>query len=241
VFRAAVQGRTLRFRLVGINNQNFVMQDEQTGSWWQQVTGEAIFGPLRGARLELVPHDEVSFAIWKGEHPIGRVLLPDPEIERQAEYAPADWDEGMTTRATVMPLPADSPLPARALVVGVEAGGASKAYPLERVQEARALVDTVGGVPIVVVVAEDGRSVRAFDRRVDGQDREFVLVPGTGLPVLVDLLSGTEWSFAGEALRGPLSGRRLSRVPFLLDYWFDWQTYHPDTEVHRVWTPRARP
>ena len=96
----------------------------------------------------------------------------------------------------------------------------------------------MGGVPIVVVVAEDGRSVRAFDRRVDGQDREFVLVPGTGLPVLVDLLSGTEWSFAGEALRGPLSGRRLTRVPFLLDYWFDWQTYHPDTEVHRVWTPR---
>ena len=23
----------------GINNQNFIMRDEQTGSWWQQVTG----------------------------------------------------------------------------------------------------------------------------------------------------------------------------------------------------------
>lgn len=241
MFRSAVNGRTLRFRLVGINNQNFVMQDEETGSWWQQVTGEAVFGPLKGARLELLAHDEVSFAIWKSDHPRGRVLQPDPAIEQQQEYAPADWDERMTSTPTVTALPADSPLPARTLVVGVEVNGESKAYPLDRVREARALVDVVGGTPIVVVVADDGRSVRAFDRRVDGREREFVLVPGAGLPLLVDLATGTEWSFAGEGLRGPSAGRRLTRVPFLLDYWFDWQTYHPDTVVYRVWTPRARP
>ena len=93
MFRAAVQGRTLRFRLVGINNQNFVMQDEQTGSWWQQVTGEAIFGPLRGARLELCRTTRCRSPSGRASIPFGRVLLPDPEIERQAEYAPADWDE----------------------------------------------------------------------------------------------------------------------------------------------------
>ena len=241
MFRSVVHGRPLRFRLVGINNQNFVMQDEETGSWWQQVTGEAIFGPLSGARLELLPHDEVAFAIWKREHPSGQVLRPDPAIEQQQEYAPVDWDERMSSAPTVTTLPPGSPLAARTLIVGVEANGRSKAYPLERVREARALLDTVGGVPIVVVVADDGKSVRAFDRRVDGMDREFVLVPGTGVPLLVDLLSGSEWSFAGEAVRGPLTGRRLARVTFLLDYWFDWQTYHPDTEVHRAWTPRKRP
>jgi hypothetical protein len=241
VFRAAVQGRTLRFRLVGINNQNFVMQDEETGSWWQQVTGEALFGPLKGAKLDLVAHDEVAFAIWKDEHPGGRVLAPDAEIEGRREYAPLDWDEKMASTPTVTALPADSPLPARTLVVGVEVNGQSKAYPLDRVREARALVDTVGGVPIVVVVAEDGRSVRAFDRRVEGAEREFVLVPGTGRPMLVDLATGTEWTFAGEGVRGPSAGRRLARVTFLLDYWFDWQTYHPGTEVYRAWTPRPRP
>jgi hypothetical protein len=241
VFRSAVHGRPLRFRLVGINNQNFVMQDEETGSWWQQVTGEAVFGPLKGARLEQVPHDEVSFAIWKGEHPGGRVLRPDPAIEQQQEYAPVDWDERMVSTPTVTMLPPGSPLAARTLIVGVEVNGRSKAYPLDRVREARALIDTVGSVPIVVVVADDGRSVRAFDRRVDGIEREFVLVAGTGPPVLVDVTTGTEWSFAGEALTGPLAGHHLTRLTFLLDYWFDWQTYHPDTEVYRVWVPRARP
>ena len=35
----AVDGRRLHFHLAGINNQNFIMQDEETGTWWQQVTG----------------------------------------------------------------------------------------------------------------------------------------------------------------------------------------------------------
>ena len=53
------------------------MQDEATGSWWQQITGEAIFGSSKGQRLKPVPHDELSFALWKLEHPYGRVLRPD--------------------------------------------------------------------------------------------------------------------------------------------------------------------
>ena len=65
MFRSAVQGRTLRFRLVGINNQNFVMQDEETGSWWQQVTGRSFAGPMAGAQLTLLPHDEVAFQMPK--------------------------------------------------------------------------------------------------------------------------------------------------------------------------------
>ena len=47
-------GRVLNFYLAGINNQNFLMRDKETGTWWQQITGKAIFGPLKGAALELV-------------------------------------------------------------------------------------------------------------------------------------------------------------------------------------------
>ncbi len=73
-----MDGRTLHFHLNGINNQNFIMRDEETGSWWQQVSGEAIFGPLKGKKLKAVAMDELSFALWKREHPAGRVLRPDP-------------------------------------------------------------------------------------------------------------------------------------------------------------------
>ena len=59
----------MKFRLSGINNQNFLMTDEETGSWWQQISGVAVAGPLKGRRLTRVFHDEVAFRLWLREHP----------------------------------------------------------------------------------------------------------------------------------------------------------------------------
>src|SRR4029079_15609139 len=81
------------FSRSGINNQNFVMRDEQTGTWWQQVSGLAIQGPLQGKRLTLIPHDALMFAQWKTEAPGGRVLKTDPKIVKEEEYEPADWED----------------------------------------------------------------------------------------------------------------------------------------------------
>jgi hypothetical protein len=125
-------------------------------------------------------------------------------------------------------------------VVGIRVGTVSKAYPLDRLRQLRAIVDEVATTPLVVVVAEDGRSVRVFDRRVTGRTLEFVVSPREGRPVLFDLETASEWDFTGTATSGELRGARLARVPFLLEYWFDWQTYHPQTELFTTWQP-ARP
>src|SRR5215210_3589558 len=105
------------------------MRDEETGSWWQQVSGECVLGPLKGKRLRMVEHDELTFTTWRGEGG-GRVLKPDPKIQAAGRYVPADWEQrvGKMPVATTL-ADADAVLPARTLVVGVEAGGAAKAYP----------------------------------------------------------------------------------------------------------------
>ena len=126
MWEATVDGRVLQFRLWGINNQNFIMRDEETGSWWQQVSGECIFGELKGKRLKLFDHDELTFATWKREGEGGRVLRPDPRLLAKNKYAPADWERRMqgVPVATTLADPNEK-LPARTLVVGVEAGGAA--------------------------------------------------------------------------------------------------------------------
>jgi Protein of unknown function (DUF3179) len=73
VWETTVNGRVLHFHIAGINNQNFIMIDEETGSWWQQVTGTAILGPLQGTQLRPVVFDELSFGLWKHENAGGRV------------------------------------------------------------------------------------------------------------------------------------------------------------------------
>lgn len=232
MWRAEIDGRKLRFHLTGINNQNFLMHDEQTGSWWQQVTGEALHGPLRGRRLELVFHDEVSYGLWRREHPRGRVLRPRQGVPWR-EFS-QDWEADTAKLPVVTPVRTGDPLAPRELVVGIRMGAAAKAYPFAALQRQSPIVDTLGGVPIVLVVGEDGRSVRAFERRVDGRELNLFARPGASPLRLVDAETGSEWSFAGEAANGPLIGKKLPPVFVLKSYWFDWRAHQPETAVYKL-------
>jgi hypothetical protein len=232
VWKRTLDGRVLTFRLFGINNQNMVMRDDQTGSWWQQATGEAIQGPLRGKRLEGVLHDEISFAVFRRERPGGRVLRPASDF--RASYAPADWERRMKKRnvRTVTPTTPGDPLPPRTHVVGVAIDGRAKAYPFPSIRTAGPVNDVVGGVPIVVVVGEDRKSVRVFERTLDGRRLEFFAKAGTRPRVLVDAETGSEWDFSGTATSGPLVGSTLGKVKALKEYWFDWKLHRPHTSLY---------
>jgi hypothetical protein len=231
VWETTVDGRTLHFHLAGINNQNFIMRDEETGSWWQQVSGEAILGPLKGRRLKPLPQDEISFALWKREQPHGRVLRPDPRAAKR--YAHADWEAGIA-KMPVATRVSDTRLDLRELVVGIVVNGRAKAYRMIDVQQQNPIIDSVGGVPLIIVAAADGRSVRSFKRTVDGKPMDLFARPDPQSITLVDSSSGSEWDFAGRAVRGPLTGRQLERIEVLRDYWFDWRTYHADTLIYRA-------
>ena len=209
----------LHFHLAGINNQNFIMRDEETGSWWQQVTGEAILGPMKGTRLKPVSQDEVSFAIWRAEQPRGRVLRPSGHLDD------ADWESQIAKLPTVTPL-VDRRLAARDVVIGIVIDGVAKAYSREKIVAQSPVIDTLGRTPIVIVAAGDKRSIRAFSRVVDGRTLELFAASD-----LVDKETGSHWDFSGLATSGPLAGKRLQKIDFLTDYWFDWKTYHPTTLV----------
>ena len=224
-----MDGKPLTFRLWGINNQNFIMRDAETGSWWQQVSGEAIQGPLKGRRLPPVIHDEVSFGIWRREHPAGRVLRPDPGHED--DYESRNWERRMKRVRTVTPVAAGDPLVPRSTVIGVTIDGRSKAYPFATARAQTVVLDTLGGVPIAVVVADDHASVRVFDRRVDGRALELLAKPESEPLRLVDAETGSEWDFSGTAVSGPLAGRTLTKVRALKEYWFDWKIYQPSTAL----------
>jgi hypothetical protein len=234
VWETTVNGRQLHFHLAGINNQNFIMRDEETGSWWQQVTGEAIQGPLKGQRLRPVFHDELTFGLWKREKPEGRVLRPNDQIAQAGKYAPANWEERMANVPVTTSFALDKSLAPRTLVIGLTVNGVSKAYPLDALVKQNLVIDEVGGVPIFIVIGDDQRSVRAYERIVDERKLEFFVKPNAASRALVDAETGSEWDFTGKATSGPLSGKQLKQIAVLNDYWFDWQTYHPRTLVYQL-------
>jgi Protein of unknown function (DUF3179) len=232
VWGSIVHGRLLHFRLYGINNQNFIMRDQETGTWWQQVSGKAILGPLKGKQLELIPFDELSFLTWRREHPGGRVLRPDPQIASLNKYAPANWEERIARLPTVTSVSDEEPFPPREIILGIQLNGASKVYPLAAIQEQILIVDRVGGVSLMVVQGEDRLSIRAFETTVDGRNLDFFTQQGSSPMKLVDSKTASEWNFEGEAVFGPLKGKRLKKVAILKDFWFDWKQYHPETAIY---------
>ena len=234
MWETTVDGQVLHFRLAGINNQNFIMRDEETGTWWQQVSGKAIQGPLKGKQLKGVFHDEISFSIWKREQPQGRVLKPDERILASNQYAKPDWEARVGGMRVVEGTDIDQRLAPRTLVIGVSVDGKSVAYPLTALQKQSPIIDMVGSVPIVVVLGDDKRSVRAFERTVDGRRLEFFQKTENNQFQLIDAETGSTWNFEGKAIAGPLSGRQLKKVFVLEDYWFDWRIYHPDTTIYTL-------
>ena len=103
VFRAEVKGRTLHFQYDRMVGANEVQKDLETGSSWQQATGEAIDGPLKGTRLTLYPVVRTTWAEWRKRYPNTMVLKPLPgssrgRTERSPDYRPALTAAGNSRR-----------------------------------------------------------------------------------------------------------------------------------------------
>lgn len=207
------------------------MRDEETGSWWQQISGEAIQGKLKGQKLEPIDFDEISYGIWKRENPNGRVLRPDEEKLAENEYE-ADWETKVEKMPVRIGAKLDKTLEPRTLIVGLEINGNSKAYPFSAIEKQNPILDTVGGKKIVLILAGDKRSVRGFEREIDGKTLEFFIKPDT--KELVDAETASVWDFSGKAVSGEMSGKQLKKITVIKDYWFDWKIYHPDTELYSL-------
>lgn len=213
------------------------MRDDETGTYWQQISGRAIAGALAGTQLEPVYSDELTFAVWRREEPQGTVLKPVSPYA--TKYEPKDWEVHVASMPAVINFP-KSGVPSRELVLGVAAFGASRAYPVSRVLAEKLVEDHVGTEAVIVVVGPDGKSLRVFRAALPGGAAapEYYRKTGGAADVahaslFIDAATGSEWAFDGCAVSGKLAGRCLEPVEALKDYWFDWRNYHPDTTVFR--------
>ncbi len=229
MWRAESGGLRLKFHLAGINNQNFLMRDEETGTYWQQISGAAVSGPLAGRHLTLIPSDELTWALWKAEQPRGTVLNDLAPFVSQ--YSRKDWDVRMRRAPTVLTY-AEKGVGQRDIMLGIQAFGVSRAFPYDAILKDKLVEDHVGSEPVILVVGPDGQSVRVFQRRIPGVTEvpEFYRVTPASF---MDDATGSSWNFQGCAVSGKSEGKCLARVEVIKDYWFDWRHYNPATTVYR--------
>jgi len=233
VFRAEVKGRTLHFQYDRMVGANEVQKDLETGTSWQQATGEAIDGPLKGTRLKLYPVVRTTWAAWRKRYPQTMVLKPlsgyaermpsrSKRIKEVTRLGPAGAPNGA--------LVVDTRLPARETVAGLEVGRETVAYPFSALRVARVVNDRVGGLPIVIVHQPSSDTTTAFDARAQGKVLTFQPANDEASSV-IDLDTRSTWNAYGLCLEGPLKGTQLKHVILVPQFWFAWSQFHQGTRV----------
>jgi len=130
------------------------------------------------------------------------------------------------------------------IVVGVNYGNESKAYPLFILTWHEIVNDEIGGLPISVTYCPLCYTNQVFERTINGQITELGVsgkLYNSNL-VMYDRLTESYWSQAiGLAIMGELTGTQLNKIPFDVMFWSDWKTLYPNTLVLTPETGHLRP
>ncbi len=245
VFPRTVDGEVFEFGVSGnLRNSDLIMYDRQTQTWWQQLTGEAIVGALAGKQLDILPAAIISFEDFRQAKPNGLVLSRDTGFSRNYGQNPYAGYDRADTPPFLFDGQADNRLLPKERVVAVTIGETAAAFPFAVLEEEQVVNYEVGAQDVVVFhkkgtrsaldksAIRDSKDVGAtgvFDPHLEGQKLTF---KAEGDRIL-DEQTGSAWNILGEAVEGPLAGKRLRRIVHSDHFWFAWAAFEPDTRVYQ--------
>jgi Protein of unknown function (DUF3179) len=239
VFRAASKGRDLQMDNAGVVGGNEVFQDRETGSRWQQSSLQAISGPLKGEHLELYPFLLTDWKEWHRLHPDTLVLKPLPGYADRIPEKNEMIRRGLSGAGSAPPgvLRVDDRLKPRTMILGLDVGDSSEAFPLTVLREARVIHDDLGGQPVLIVHQPSSDTTTAFNARSKGKTLQFRATNAEATE-LTDKETGSHWDAYGKCISGPLKGARLEALILEPEYWFAWSEFHAETKIYSA--PQAK-
>jgi hypothetical protein len=185
-----IDGKLHHFSNVGLYDGLFVMQDAETKTLWNHITGEAMYGPLVGrnlgrvgnllqinvkqalaidSKIQIAISDRIYFAggrkFGSGGLPLGgsRQNGPNPDVEMGARFVPTLGKE-------------DPRRPRMELGLGVWTSATHRYYPMERIRErGRALIDQLDRRKVLIYIDSETNTpaalfVNASSAKIDGNE-----------------------------------------------------------------------
>jgi len=219
-----VDGQRLTFIVSGkLWRNSMVMQDRETGTLWNHVTGEALDGPLAGEQLEMVPAVQTTWGAWRGEHPQTQALVKPAGLQA-SHYADYFADESRMGMFAVEWL--QERMPGKTKIFGIKLGPETVALPVESLPVGSLKQLELDEEPLVIHHGPGG--ARAYLAKVGGRKRSF---EKKGDEVR-DRETGSTWDLGtGKAVGGPAKGAQLEEIVVHVAFWFAWSSFFPRTAV----------
>ncbi len=218
VFEPLVNGKKESFRLVGMDHFNAMLEDETTGSWWQQATGKAITGKLKGLQLPEVHSTQTSLAQWMKLYPQSKVMQADPAFI-DAYDSTLKFESGESRRKLTG---TDSlSWKDKSWVLGIKSGVQSRAYDWNRLKKERVINDQLNAKQLAIILAPDDKSFFAFE----------LPEPGGSVSLKSDTVVFNNKHFRLDG-RGLDTSFSLKPVQASQEFWHSWRTFNPGTSKY---------
>jgi len=225
---SGVNGKLETFRPVGMDHFNAMFEDGSTKSWWQQATGLAIAGPLKGNHLTEIPSHQVSLASWIRNHPGSTIMQPDTTFKKDYDDL-ADYDKG-TVKSHLEKRDSAS-WKMKSWVVGIKTSGLEKAYDWNDLLKEFYIQDTIGRHPILLLLEKDTLSFHAYNRSFRNQTLYFMWDKVADL--LTDSNTHSIWNGNGHCISGSLKDVQLDTLSAYQEFWHSWKQFHPYTTQYK--------
>lgn len=133
-----VEGQRYHFQVGGLYNGVAILTDDETGTYWDHITGQAVYGPLEGAQLEAWSLEMTTVAAACRQEPELRVLRSHqrPIFRRVMRFG--QWTFGKTGYLpklfTQTMAPEDPRLPRMTMGLGVVVDEIARFYPRSEIE-----------------------------------------------------------------------------------------------------------
>ncbi len=222
-----VDGKVLHFEARGLYDGVSLLRDNETGSFWHHITGAAMYGPLKGARLRISNLLQMTPKEALDAYPGIRIAISDrPMRQRRWGASLADRLGGMLSdgfRRTMHGEDTRRPSMDVGLGIWTEDPLLSRYYPLETVQESHDVVlDELGGRRVAVYFSPASHGLMAMYTDAERAEwREDALYLSNG-----DVLRN-------GVLYGPEGERKTIERPLQqFTRWYGYALTFPKTEIY---------
>ncbi len=214
VYEPIVNGHYDKFRLVGMDHFNAMLEDGSTGSWWRQSTGEAIAGKMKGAVLREFESRQMTVNKWFELYPNALIMQPDKAFlnryDSLARFEQGKIEGGLTGTDTLS-------WKSKSWVIGVHIGNLYKAYDWNQLKKEKIINDEIGKTPILLILLSDGQNFAAFERP---SNEIFAIRNDT-------LFSNEEtYDVFGRKIKEP--SKKLKNIKAYQEFLHSWNYFHPD-------------
>jgi hypothetical protein len=162
---------------------------------------------------------QTSVNEWFGFHPEGLVMQADPAFLEQYDSL-ARFEKGLSrgelTRTDT------APWAEKSWVVGLRSGPFRKAYAWADLVRKKIIHDTLGPVPVLLVLPAGKQAFAAFERP---QRSRFELRQ--------DTLYSDSLAYDLSGRRIGAAGNNLNPVQAYQEFWHSWRTFNPGTTRYR--------